>query len=56
MMPWGMSSLAFPVNFGGNPSRQSWVATDLRQVMIGDVAYQAKLSLWSTKPIGVTGL
>ena len=55
MMPWGVSALAFPVNFGGNPSQQEWVATDLRQVMIGDVAYQAKLSLWSTKAVQVTG-
>ena len=53
MMPWGISSLAFPVAFGGNPSKQEWVATDLRQVMIGNVAYQAKLSLWSTKNSGV---
>lgn len=55
MMPWGVSALAFPVNFGGNPSQQEWVATDLRQVMIGGVAYQAKLSLWSTKAVQVTG-
>lgn len=49
MMPWGVSSLAFPVTFGGNPQHQEWVATDMRQVMIGNVAYQAKLSLWSTQ-------
>ncbi|MGA2681005.1 MAG: hypothetical protein ABSF44_04305 [Candidatus Bathyarchaeia archaeon] len=55
IMPWGISALGFPVNFGGNPSQQEWVATDLRQVMIGDVAYQAKLSLWSTKAVQVTG-
>ncbi len=53
VMPWGVSALSFQVNYGGNPSRQEWVATDLRQVMIGDVAYQAKLSLWSTKGIQV---
>ena len=53
IMPWGLSSLEFPVNYGGNPSQQEWVATDLRQVMVGDVAYQAKLSLWSTQ--GSTG-
>jgi hypothetical protein len=53
IMPWGVSALAFPVNYGGNPSEQEWVATDLRQVMIGDVAYQAKLSLWSTQGVQV---
>ncbi len=51
MMPWGISSLAFPVTFGGNPQRQTWVATDERQVMVGNIAYLAKLSLWSTQGI-----
>jgi hypothetical protein len=46
-MPWGIGSLGFPVTFGGNPAGQSWVATDLRQVTIGGVAYQAKLGLWN---------
>jgi len=54
MMPWGVNSLAFPVSFGGNSSQQEWVATDLRQVMIGDVSYQAKLSLWSDTHMQVT--
>jgi hypothetical protein len=54
MMPWGINSLAFPVAFGGNPQQQEWVATDLRQVMIGDVAYQAELSLWSDHSMQVT--
>jgi hypothetical protein len=49
MMPWGVSSLAFPVTFGGNPQQQGWVATDMRQVTVNNVAYQAKLSLWSTQ-------
>jgi hypothetical protein len=47
MMPWGVSSLAFPITFGGNPAGQSWVATDIRQVTIANIAYQVKLSLWS---------
>ena len=47
MMPWGVSFMAFPVTFGGNPQGQDWVATDIRQVIIGGVAYQAKLALWS---------
>jgi hypothetical protein len=53
MLPWGLGSLAFPVTFGGNPAEQEWVATDMRQVLINDVAYQAKLSLWSYKGIQV---
>jgi len=54
MMPWGISSLAFPVTFGGNPALQEWVTTDLRQVTIGSVAYQAKLSFWSDQQMQVT--
>jgi hypothetical protein len=48
LMPWGVSSLTFPVTFGGNPRLQEWVATDLRQVTINQVTYQAKLSVWSS--------
>jgi len=47
MMPWGVSSLAFPITFGGTIGGQEWIATDIRQVIIGGVAYQAKLALWS---------
>jgi hypothetical protein len=54
MMPWGIDSLAFTVTFGGNPQQQEWVATDMRQVTINNVAYQAKLSLWSTQGTQVT--
>jgi hypothetical protein len=49
MMPWGISSLAFPVVFGGDSSQQEWVATDIRQVTIDRVAYLAKLAVWSSK-------
>ena len=55
MMPWGISALAFPVTFGGNPQQQEWVITDLRQVMIDNVSYQAKLSMWSYQETQVTG-
>jgi hypothetical protein len=55
MMPWGLGSLAFPVTFGGNPAEQEWVATDMRQVLVNGVAYQAKLSLWSLKGVQVIG-
>lgn len=47
LMPWGISSLSFPVVFGGNPLVREWVATDMRQVTVNGVAYQAKLALWS---------
>ncbi len=55
LMPWGISSLAFPVTFGGDPSKQEWVATDMRQVIVGDIAYQAKLALWSLEGYQVVG-
>ncbi|MGD0158751.1 MAG: hypothetical protein ABSB89_00470 [Candidatus Bathyarchaeia archaeon] len=53
--PLGVSSLGTPVTFGASVSGKNWVATDLRQVLIGDIAYQAKLSLWSLQGTGVTG-
>jgi len=55
IMPWGISSLAFPVTFGGDPSNQEWVATDIRQVTVNEIAYQAKLSLWSLEGSQVIG-
>ena len=47
LMPWGISSTAFPVTFGDDPSGEEWVATDIRQVIVNGIAYQAKLALWS---------
>jgi hypothetical protein len=50
LMPWGISSLAFSVTFGENllyGASKEWVATDIRIVIVNDVAYQAKLALWS---------
>jgi len=47
MMPWGISAMAFPVVFGEDPSGKEWVATDIRQVIVDDIAYQATLALWS---------
>jgi hypothetical protein len=47
LMPWGFSSLSFPIVFGGNPLMREWVATDIRQVTVNSVSYQAKLALWS---------
>ena len=47
MMPWGLSSMGFSITFGGDSSKQEWVATDMRQVLVNGIAYQAKLALWS---------
>ena len=55
LMPWGISSLAFPVVFGDDPSNSEWVATDLRQVIVNGIAYQAKLALWSLEGYQVIG-
>lgn len=55
LVPWGIQSMAFPVVFGEDPSGKTWVATDIRQVMVGDVAYQAMLALWSLEGYGVMG-
>jgi len=53
--PLGVDSIGAPVTFGADVSGKEWVATDLRQILIGDIAYQAKLSLWSLQGYGVTG-
>jgi hypothetical protein len=47
LMPWGISSMAFPVVFGANQIENEWVATDIRQVTVNGFSYQAKLALWS---------
>jgi hypothetical protein len=36
-------------------SNRSWIATDLRQVRISGIAYQAKLSVWSLSGYQVNG-
>ncbi|MEM3703220.1 MAG: hypothetical protein QXX79_02195, partial [Candidatus Bathyarchaeia archaeon] len=55
LMPWGISSLAFPVVFGENPIGKTWVATDIRQVIVNGIAYKAKLALWSLEGYQVIG-
>jgi hypothetical protein len=55
VMPWGLSSLAFPITFGGDLESVSWAATDIRQVMVNGVAYQAKLAVWSLSGYQVNG-
>jgi hypothetical protein len=46
LMPWGLGSLAFPLVFGGDDTGHDWVTTDLRQITVGGITYQAKLELW----------
>ena len=53
LMPWGISSLAFPAVFGGDPTGQEWVVADVRQVIVNGIAYQARLALWSLEGYGV---
>jgi hypothetical protein len=55
LMPWGLSALAFPMVFGGDPSQQEWVATDMRQVTVGGIAYQAQIAVWSLQGYQVKG-
>jgi len=55
MMPWGLSSLAFSTVFGGDPTKQEWVATDMRQVTVGGIAYQAKIAVWNLEGYQVVG-
>lgn len=52
LAPWGIGAVAYPIKFGGDPVGQSWVTTDLRQVTIGGIAYQAQLCIWSYKATG----
>jgi hypothetical protein len=49
VMPWGIGSIGFSATTGVNPSSsaQEWVAADIRQVIVCDTTYQAKLLLWS---------
>jgi hypothetical protein len=50
VMPWGFSPLGFSIMFGTNPAylqSSEWVSTDVRQVLVNNIPYQAKLSLWS---------
>ena len=55
LMPWGISSMAFPVTFGEEPLHKEWVATDIRQAIVNKIAYQAKLALWSLQGYQVIG-
>jgi len=49
MVPWGISTIGFSVTFGGDPSDYSFVATELRQVIVNEISYQVKLAVWRLK-------
>ena len=55
VMPWGIGTIGISVIFGDNPSGKEWVATDIRQVLVNNIAYQAKLALWSLTGYQVIG-
>jgi hypothetical protein len=55
VMPWGLSSLGFTATIGGQYTNLDWISTDMRQVQVNDVPYQAKLALWSNSKVEVTG-
>jgi len=46
MVPWGIGTLGVSVTFGGDPSGHSFVATELRQVIVNGISYQVKLAVW----------
>jgi len=55
VMPWGIGTIGVSVVFGGDPNGKEWVATDIRQVLVSEIAYQAKLALWSYEGYQVIG-
>jgi hypothetical protein len=55
VMPWGIGAIGVSVVFGDDPSGKEWVATDIRQVLVNNIAYQAKLALWSLQGYQVIG-
>jgi hypothetical protein len=54
IMPWGLSSLGFSASLGGQFANRNWVSSDIRQVLVDNISYQAKLALWSSSNEGVT--
>jgi hypothetical protein len=55
LMPWGISSMAFPMTFGETQLQEEWITTDIRQVLINKIAYQVKLALWDLQGYQVIG-
>jgi len=48
LMPWGFGSTGSSITLGTQTSNQKWISTDIRQVLINGISYQAKLALWSS--------
>jgi len=55
LMPWGIGAMAFEVSFGDYTKGRDWVATDIREVTVNNVAYQASLALWDLQGYEVKG-
>jgi hypothetical protein len=55
VMPWGIGTIGVSVVFGDDPNGKEWAATDMRQVLVNEIAYQAKLALWSYEGYQVIG-
>jgi hypothetical protein len=55
LLPWGIGNLAVSLTYGPNSSVKDWVATDVRQVVVGGVSYQIKIALWSLAGYQVQG-
>jgi len=49
MVPWGIGTLGVSATFGGDPSGYTFVATELRQVIVNGISYQVKLAAWSLR-------
>jgi hypothetical protein len=49
IMPWGIGTLAVSTAFGDDPAGNVWTATDLRQATVDVLAYQAKITCWSSQ-------
>jgi len=47
ILPWGIGTLGVSASFGGDQTGYDFVATELRQVNINNIAYQVKVSTWS---------
>jgi hypothetical protein len=47
--------MAFAITFGDDMFGREWVATDIREVLVNNIAYRAKLALWSLQGYQVTG-
>jgi len=55
VVPWGIGIIGLSIVFGGDSAGQGWVATDIRQVAVRGIAYQARLALWSLESYEMMG-